>query len=43
MARGLVFHWAQLEPQEVAFLPLKTADWLCHLLGIGPGQGALTP
>lgn len=48
MVRGLVSHWVQLEPQEVAFLPLKTADslsgkGLCHLLGLSPGQVALTP
>lgn len=50
MGQGLVFHWAQLQPQEVVFLPLKTTDRLPRKGSVtrsawpwagcsGPGQG----
>lgn len=35
VVQGWVFHWAQLQPQEVGFLPLKTADRL-------PREGSVT-
>lgn len=48
MGQGLVFHWAQLGLQEVAFLPLQRAysspgKDSCHLLALGPRWAALRP